>query len=125
LFQTPCAEGYSPEKKDARDGQQCGDGQRMFVKITLSRLSASRLGVLQRLKGGAVSYLWWSVIKIRTLGFFIAVLSSFRRMRSPILYNHITLSSKRKLALAEPMPRAGTFIFGQYHPRLIHLSETI
>ena len=32
LFHTPCSDGYTPEKKLAREGQQWGDGAYPFVR---------------------------------------------------------------------------------------------
>jgi hypothetical protein len=55
-------------KKVARDGQQCGEGQKVSVKVTPSSMKRDRFGVLAGCSGCTVSPRWWSVMKIRMFG---------------------------------------------------------
>ena len=56
--------------KEARDGQQCGDGQYALRKVTASRRNASSAGViaLYGSSGSTEQARCWSVLKMRMLG---------------------------------------------------------
>ena len=73
LCQTPCWVGIRPVMNDARDGQQCGDGQKARLKVTLSSRNSSSTGVLAlySLLGSTEHARCWSVMKISMFGLVI------------------------------------------------------
>lgn len=58
---------------DARDGQQCGDGQKARLKVTLSSRNSSSTGVLALYAslGSTEHARCWSVMKISMFGLVI------------------------------------------------------